>query len=859
MIRYKGATRGTGRWHFPCLLIICCCVGVPLAIAQNQFEIRGTVLDPSGAAIRDAQVSLKGDSGAVITAATSNANGDFRLRRQPPGNYILVVQHDGFSDTELKLTLANVAPAPVRVVMQIQIVHAEITVAGEANQVSSDVSNNRNTTELTDSTLDSLPVMDQDYITLLSQILDPSAVGTNGVTLVVNGVEANGPGVTSSAIQSVKINNNPYSALFSRPGRARLEIVTKDGTPEIHGTVNFLFRDSVFDAQNAYASTKPSEQRRFWEGSLTGPLGHSKKTTFLTSLNYDQQDVDAIVLANTPSGTVSENVPQPMHHFFGSGRIFHNFNDANQFWVGYSYEWRNTQNQGVGGVVLPEAGYDSKFQEHEINISYTRIISAKWLNQLRFLVGHYDSPNVSNTIAPKVSVPGSFTGGGAQADTRNTEYHFDGNDTASYTSGRHELKFGIDVPDISRRGRDDYTNQLGTYSFATLSDFTAGLPETAVIQKGQGRVVFLEKIIGPFIEDTIRVRPGLQLTLGLRYYWQNYFGDDANNLAPRFGFAWAPKAGGKTIIRGGAGVFYDRTGPGPIGDLLHFNGVNLLRFIIDSPPYPLTSVARYPTSVVTLAPNAIIPYTMQWSAGVERQLTKKSTLSAEWISMRGIHLFRSVDANAPPPPFYAARPDATLGQDRQIQSEGRMVSNALEVSFRGVLTKYFTGQAQYRLAKTYDDTGGISWFPANSYFPDADWSRSDNDQRNRFTLLGTFNLPQSFQLGTAAILRSAPPYSELLSTDANGDGILNDRPAGVPRNSLHGPTYADVDVRAARKFVLSSRRKEKIVLNAGIGAFNVLNHRNDVAYIGTIGSPFFGRAVAANPPRRMQLNLELKF
>lgn len=83
----------------------------------------------------------------------------------------------------------------------------------------------------------------------------------NGVTLVVNGVEANGPGVTASAVQNVKVDQNPYSALFSRPGRARIEITTAGGTAQIHGSANFLYRDSVFDAMNPFAVVKPGEQR----------------------------------------------------------------------------------------------------------------------------------------------------------------------------------------------------------------------------------------------------------------------------------------------------------------------------------------------------------------------------------------------------------------------------------------------------------------------------------------------------------------------------------------------------------------------------------------------------------------------
>lgn len=831
----------------------------PTAVyGQNPFFIRGSVEDPSGAVIAGAEVILDDDAGREIVRVSSDGAGNFQLQAPRPGKYVVIARHSGFEETQARV--AGAAPAFLRLKMRIASVTTDVAVGNDSgNRVSVDVAENQNTNQVDQATLDRLPVFDQDYITFLSQFVDPSGVGTNGIALVVNGVEANGPGVTASAIQSVKINNSPYSALFSRPGRARLEIVTKSGTDKFHGNVNFLFRDSTFDAQNAFAATKPTEQRKYWEGSLTGPIGHSKTTTFLTSLNYDMDDLESIVFASTPAGIVNANVPSPMRHFFGSGRIFHDFSDTNQFWIGYSYERRTAENQGVGGTVLQEAGYRSKFQEHEINISDNLVVSPKWANQLRFLVGHYDTPIVSSNQAAKIVVSGAFTGGGAQADVRNTEYHFDGNDTVTYISGKNELKFGIDVPDMSRRGRDDFTNQIGTYTFADLAGLAAGLPQTALIQRGNGHVVFFEKILGPFVEDTIRVRPGLSLSLGVRYYWQNYFNDDWNNFAPRFGFAWAPSPKGKTIIRGGAGVFYDRTGPGPIGDLLHFDGVHLLRFLVDSPSFPLTSTAGLATSLVTLAPGTEIPYTVQWSTGVERQLGAKTTLVAEWISMRGIKLFRSVDANAPVPPVFSTRPDAGLGQVRQIQSDGRMESNALEVSLRGELTKRFTGQIQYRLAKAYNDTSGINWFPANSFLPNADWARADTDQRNRFSLLGSFKLPEGINFGVATALYSGMPYSETTGGDNNHDGVVNDRPPGVPRNSLHGPGYADLDVRVSRDFALTHSRKENAFMTASLGAFNLLNHTNDTAFIGVVGSPFFGQAVSAQPPRRLQLNLQFKF
>ena len=551
----------------------------------------------------------------------------------------------------------------------------------------------------------------------------------------------------------------------------------------------------------------------------------------------------------------------PMHHFFGSGRVFHDLTKGDQFWIGYSYERETIKNQNVGGTVMPEAGTNTQMQEHEINVSYLHLFSPRWLNQLRFLVGHFDTPTTSLNGDPQIIVSGAFTGGGAQADSRRTEYHFDGTDIVSHSSGKHDLKFGIDVPDISRRGMDDFTNTAGTYIFGSLAAYAAAQPSTYLVQHGQGHLVFLEKVFSGFIEDNIRLRPNLSISLGVRYYWQNYFHDDPNNLAPRFGFAFAPGIHGKTVIRGGTGTFYDRTGPRPIADLLHFNGENLLRFIVDNPTYPITppSLIGIPTSVVVLDPNAHIPYTIQYSLGVERQLGPKSTLSATYVGSRGIDLFRSIDANAPLPPAYMARPNPNIGQERSIDSQGYQKSNVLELTFRGRPSKYFNGQVQYTLNKTYNNTSGITYFPGNSYDPSADWARADTDRRHKFDLLGSAQPTKSFTLGLALSLYSGKPVNVTTGGDNNGDGVTNDRPLGLARNALPGPGFINLDLNVAHDFVLSKSRKEAPKLSVSLSAFNVLNHRNDLTYVGVITSPFFGRAVQAQPPRRLQFGLQYTF
>src|SRR6267154_5381342 len=335
--------------------------------------ISGGLFDPSGAAIVNAQVSLLTSDNKAIAEGTTDNSGSFHFDNVPPGKYTLDFQAEGFHETRVNLNIAGKRQAPLHVTMPIAVLNESITVAsGESVPlISIESSENQNANTIDRNALDRVPVFDQDYIATMSRFLDDNATGTNGVSLVVNGIEANGPGVTPSAVQEVKINNNPYSAHFSRPGRARLEIITKGGTPEYHGSLNFLFRDSVFDATNAFAIVKPPERRQYYEGSVTGPIGQSKRTSFLLALDEDLQDQQAVIdpeaVAAAESlglGPVAQTIPNPTHHFFGSGRIFHDFANGDQFWIGYSYEHRSVKNQSVGGTVLPSAGTDTHFLEH---------------------------------------------------------------------------------------------------------------------------------------------------------------------------------------------------------------------------------------------------------------------------------------------------------------------------------------------------------------------------------------------------------------------------------------------------------------------------------------------------------------
>ena len=125
-------------------------------------------------------------------------------------------------------------------------------------------------------------------------------------------------------------------------------------------------------------------------------------------------------------------------------------------------------------------------------------------------------------------------------------------------------------------------------------------------------------------------------------------------------------------------------------------------------------------------------------------------------------------------------------------------------------------------------------------------------------MLGAFET-KWFTFGTALSAYSGKPVNITTGNDDYNNGMSNARPAGVPRNSLHGPDYLDLDLNLSRDIALTKGAGIGPVATVSINSFNVLNHRNDVTYIGVVGSPLFGQAVAALPPRRMQLDLQLKF
>jgi hypothetical protein len=325
-------------------------------------------------------------------------------------------------------------------------------------------------------------------------------------------------------------------------------------------------------------------------------------------------------------------------------------------------------------------------------------------------------------------------------------------------------------------------------------------------------------------------------------------------------------------VRGGGGVYYDRFGSGPLLDLARYENARRRSVQISLNPasepasgcVPVSecaTITEQPANLAELAPNAAIPYELQYGLSIERQLGEKATGIISAYQTRGIHEFRSVDINAPTAESgYTLRPDPDFGLIRQMQPYGFFEGSGLDLSFRGRVNKYFTGFGRYTWSHYESNTGGISWFPQNQYAPNDEWSNASFDRRNRLGMYAMVNPKSVFNIAAGIFANTGRPWTITTGSDLYGDSLFNTRPDGVGRNTETAPSYVDLDLRWGHDFAITANKDDdapRVGLSAG--AFNLLNHQNPSSIDTVDTSPTFGDVTADGPPRRIQLGMRVEF
>jgi hypothetical protein len=407
--------------------------------------ITGTVEDQSGAVIPAAELLLISPANGQSSKTLSDNSGRFAFEDVLPGHYLVRVKAEEMQSTEADVVVSH---PRVDITLRMKVmVEEEVRVsAADPDPVAPD--RNSNAVDLSDAVLQGLPTDSQNIVPLLTNFAAPAAGGTEGISLVVDGMEADQiEDLPASAIKQVIIDRNPYAAEFRRPGNARIEITTKNGSPKhYHGQVGIFARDSVFDATNALATQKPNLSRKLYEGTFGGPLGvptaaffvsaqhlDNKQDTIVNAAVLDAAGEPAALLQNVPTGTTRNNYLARLDFHPGNVHTLTGF---------YGFDELFQTNQGVAGFNLQDDGYSTSLRGHKFQLMDQAVASPTMLNTARVLFRGGSSRSGQPPTAYAIDVNGSFSSGPSQTSQHQQESLWEFEDIAAHARKNHTFRFG---------------------------------------------------------------------------------------------------------------------------------------------------------------------------------------------------------------------------------------------------------------------------------------------------------------------------------------------------------------------------------------------------------------------------------
>lgn len=360
---------------------------------------------------------------------------------------------------------------------------------------------------------------------------------------------------------------------------------------------------------------------------------------------------------------------------------------------------------------------------------------------------------------------------------------------------------------------------------------------------------------------------------------------DANNISPRLGFAWTPSSSRRTVVRGGAGLFFDRIPLRPLANALlsadNTTDLSRLRQInlglsptqAGAPVFPGLLPAAVqsvtPVNLTTMDRNIQNAYARQASVEVERQTTG-GTVSAGYQYLRGVHLLMQVNQNVPACAAVGGnngcRPNPAYANHNQYSSVGASSYHGVHLSFVRRPTAWGHYRVSYTFSKATNNVGEFFFSsPIDPADLSKDWGRSDDDQRHRLVLSGAAYLPYRIELSGAVQAYSALPFN--ITSGVTTIQGTTARPlvggAYIERNAGVGGNFFSLSARLSRTF----RGPAGADLQGGVEAFNLTNRRNVLTRNTNFGTgayptdplPAFGRVTAVGDPRAVQLFLRVKF
>jgi hypothetical protein len=713
---------------FGCLLL-----AAITAFAQSQAtsgNIEGRVTDPNGAAVPTVTITAINQETGFTKNTNADDEGNYRLLFLPPGKYRVTTNGaQGFAGADFgNVTVTVGGRTPLDIQLKVGGTTTMVDIAEEGEVV--ETSRTSVSSTINERAIQNLPVNGRnflDFATLTPGVVrDPTRAGDLAVggqkgtlnSLQVDGADNNNTffgqsfGRTGTrppyqfseeSVQEFQVNQNGFSAEFGRAGGAVINVVTKSGTNEWHGSAFEYFRDEALNSNTpivtARNAKRPKSQINQFGGTLGGPIKRDR-AFFFAAFDGQRSTIPNIVDApNFFAQTAAiQALLAPKMATYNIGRDQNvvmiksdiRLNDSNQLTLRFNQQnFTGNNNENGGPLSVQEHSGNSVAKTTTFSGSLTSTLSNNLVNEFRFQLGRDSEPGTANSDVTEARVQ---TGGGFLQFGRNnfspretTIKRVQFIDNISYTRGAHNMKFGVDL------NFDRILNFFpglfsGQYTFNSYALFASNTPASYTQNFGGagtagGTTNPDLSDYGFFVQDDWRANHKLTLNFGLRYDYQKLADPtvnnpsaalaaanlntttavrDTNNFAPRFGFSYAIDE--KTVIRGGYGIFVGRTTGIMLGTAHSQNGIQVTGITLTCSTTPPNPCLTYP-AIFTAPPAAgaqtpslylfdkdyAQPYVHQGRLGVERELFSNTSLSVTYLYFKGVHLSRTRDINLSAP------------------------------------------------------------------------------------------------------------------------------------------------------------------------------------------------------------------
>ena len=690
------------------------------------------------------------------------------------------------------------------------------------------------------------------------------------VNFMINGVNLNDmvqnqitfqPSINT--VQEFKVDNSTFSAQYGRNSGAIVNIATRSGTNEFHGEAFEFMRNQRFDSRNRFATAKSPFKRNQFGANLGGPIMKSKTFFFVTYEGLRQRqglDLNSGVLTDAERGRVTDPISRqlltliPQANAVGSrgegrfigtatapvdidqwtGDLNHQLGQGDTLHAYYAFQRDRRGEPNLQGNTIPGFG-DTRQSHRQIGtVNEIHTFGPSAVNELRFGFNRIHitfSPNtplnpadfgISDGITAAIGIPQITVGGIAlnfggpsNFPQGRTDTSLVLSDTLTYLRGRHSLKVGGELRQFKNH---NFTNDTGTFGFATLNDFMVGNGNAFNITLGDRASDVVQRAVGAFVEDSFKISSNFSLDLGLRYdgFLAPTDKDDrfvvfdparvalvrvgsgidepygsSNDIEPRVGVVWDPFKKGKTVFRAAYGRLVDQ----PV--------TNTITPTTSNPPLavPLnvTGPVRLDSAVasaraVGLAPNTIDAdfrgaRVNSFNVNLQQELPGGIGMMIGYFGSRGDHLRLSRNLNqfvngVRPYPRLAAdspiQPGASLGNITAISSIGKSWYNALWVTANKRLARGLQFNGSYTLSKSedYNSLNSQGQIIQDATNPADGKGPSDFDARHRFVLNAIYELPfkgswiaEGWQLGVITQGQTGNPINIITNINTfNGVG-----------------------------------------------------------------------------------------